>query len=770
MSANVAPLNHLRVNYRSHNGILSLAQIVVNMIVNFFPHGIDKLDPEVGLISGSKPLFVQTSLDTLLPAVFASKNDPEILSFNANQVIIVRDMETKRLVEHLSQQRALVLTISESKGLEFDFVILYDFFSASTFDSWRVLLGFSEDYDGSFTRFECRKHSQLETELKMLYVAITRSKSNLWVIESNDCSKSDPMTHFWGEFIRTISLKGLIQEVSENSFFLTLESTDADWIQRADSLFEKNLFKEAKRFYINGNCLWKAILMDALNSREEALKMSGTAARKLNIDAAKSFAKIKKWKESGDSYFDAQEYKLAAESFLKLPDDDMLLSAIIMCYLGRLTNLCLEILDKRKFKFEDSEEISNNIKSKRDEMCKKFALYEYERGHMRQFELFLNHIESLDERRRILKRYDQYDLLIQLETAYYDTYGKVSSFLPAAYKAKRDLQSAAKFFGILGDLNAKAECLLLLLRQHLLLYWLNNFALKDYYSDLEANSPLDKSHIPIFRDLEALDKKKLMISICLEIEIWKEFFQRNRLEGYVKLYESNRFSSNLYLTMLLSVFIVCRTNMEDINFKTWSKTALDFISSFQTNYLALISQLNDYSKPGAHTSHVRSFFAIEGGDSLGEILCSRTEGSLIKDVWKDCRNSETMDIAFEELKRKSENAFLSSLRVWYQLLSGFVLESKPDHILERAAEGQPAEDFSDYTRKDLRTKLTLVRLLKHWDDHGMNPQNIFQHSVTQLMRSLFRPSFSYNPAIVAEVRHSFLGKEVVEVNVTCLLN
>ena len=663
-------------------------------------------------------------------------------------------------VEKLTQERALVLTISESKGLEFDFVILYDFFSASTFDSWRVLFGYTGDFDGAFTKFDYRKHRQLEAELKMLYVAITRAKSTLWFVESSNCSKSDPMVFFWGESLRSMSLLNVVQEVAENSDSFSNYSTDSDWIKKADSLFEKNLFKEARRFYINGNCMWKAILMDALCLREEALKMTGNVAKKFYIDAGKSFAKIKKWKESGDSYFEAKEYKLAAESFLKLPDNDMLLNAIIMCYLGRFSSLCIEILEKRKFAFgdHDADETNKITKRKKDDICKKFALYEYESGHMRQFEIFIWHIESVDERRRLLKRYTQYDLLLKLERSYYDSHGEVSTFLPVAYRSKRDFQSAAVFFGVLGDLNSQAECLLTLLRQHIVLYWLKAATVQEYFSD----SPLDESHLPIFICLDSLEKEKLPTYISLEIELWGEFFNQNSLDRYLKMYESKRFSCCLYLQMLLSVFIACRANKETIDLNQWVKTGLDVISSFQTNFLVLMSQLNDYIKPGAHMDNIKAFFVIEQSKTSEEIFCSRTEGIPIKDIWKDARKSGILSEALVELKEKSKEAFLSSLRIWYQLFRIQILLKPPAPLLETIMNSESPTDYSESTKKELITSVTFTRLLKHWDDHGNNPPKVFHSVVNQFINSL-RPSINFVPAIVEKTRQSLLGNEVVEV-------
>lgn len=759
--ANIAPLINLTVNYRSHNGILTLAQTVVNMIFHFFPLGIDKLDPEVGLISGLKPIFIKTSFSSLLAALF-KKNDKG-LCFNANQVVIVKDASTKREVEKISQERALVLTISECKGLEFEFVILYDFFSSSTFDSWRVLFGYSGVVnDNAYTLFDSRKHSQLEKELKSLYVAITRAKSTLWIVESDNFAKSDPMIYFWRELIKTRSLDSLIQDVRNNSLFFANESTDAEWIQLADSLYEKKLFNEAKRFYINGNCSWKATLMEALQFREEASRLDGAPAKQLNVCAAKAFAKIKKWKESGDSYFEAQEYKLAAVSFLKLPDDEMLLIAIIMCYLGRLTKLCLEILDNRKFIFDNEEDENNRIKRSRDDICTKFALYELERGHMREFELFIRRIGSFDESRKILKRYKQFDLLITLEKEFYEVSGKVTRFLPPAFLAVRDLKNAGLFFGLIGDINSKAECLLVLLRQHVLLYWINNTNIKPFFVDLGTESPLDNSHLPIFNNLDALDKEgNLPTTLSLEIEIWREFFNQNRLETYFKLYQSKRFSSNLYLSMLLSVFIACQTNFKNIMLEGWYEEGLEFISNFQTNYLALISQLNDFSKPGTYLKHIKAFFAIENST---KIYFARTKGGLLKDVWKDSRQCGTSAESFDELKKTAEEAFLNTLRIWYQLLSNFLIVNRPAPLLKTLLVSFSSIETDKYWKTDLSIKLTLVRLFKHWEEHGNNPPKVFRSLINQFIAAL-RPSIDSSPVIVAEIRCSLLGKEVVEVRI-----
>ena len=60
--------------------------------------------------------------------------EESISSFGAEQVIIVRDETAKEALQE-SLKSALVLTVVQSKGLEFEDVILYDFFSGTLWDS-----------------------------------------------------------------------------------------------------------------------------------------------------------------------------------------------------------------------------------------------------------------------------------------------------------------------------------------------------------------------------------------------------------------------------------------------------------------------------------------------------------------------------------------------------------------------------------------------------------------------------------------------------------
>ena len=85
------------------------------------------------------------------------KLNDRIGDFGAQQVILVRDGTSKNRLQKQIGEMALVLTILESKGMEFDDVLAYDFFSASDIgSSYRCLCLLSE---GARKQFDPQKHA-----------------------------------------------------------------------------------------------------------------------------------------------------------------------------------------------------------------------------------------------------------------------------------------------------------------------------------------------------------------------------------------------------------------------------------------------------------------------------------------------------------------------------------------------------------------------------------------------------------------------------------
>lgn len=149
-------VHQLTINFRSHGRILDLANSIVNLIEKFFPKTIDRLKKEKSNIDGPKPiLLADIDQEVLFCLLFGVENyksqmhsagsqggllNRQPIEFGCNQVILVRDQKSKENLPPLLQH-ALCLTIYEAKGLEFDDVILYNFFSDSSIEefNWGLL-------------------------------------------------------------------------------------------------------------------------------------------------------------------------------------------------------------------------------------------------------------------------------------------------------------------------------------------------------------------------------------------------------------------------------------------------------------------------------------------------------------------------------------------------------------------------------------------------------------------------------------------------------
>ena len=116
---------HLSQNFRTHASILKLAQSVTNLLYYFFPLSIDFLSPETSPHNGEIPVYVETVKGkNAFISMFhnAGVSGRNLVGFGAEQVILVRDDNIKSEISNYVGKQALVLTISECKGLEFQVI------------------------------------------------------------------------------------------------------------------------------------------------------------------------------------------------------------------------------------------------------------------------------------------------------------------------------------------------------------------------------------------------------------------------------------------------------------------------------------------------------------------------------------------------------------------------------------------------------------------------------------------------------------------------
>ena len=121
----------LTINFRSHSGILNVAGSIIDLLSEFFKDSIDHLPHEEGMFPGPTPVFLEScEIDDLALLLSSNEREASAIEFGAHQVILVQSKEAKDNLPTILKG-AIVLTIFEAKGLEFDDVLLYDFFANS---------------------------------------------------------------------------------------------------------------------------------------------------------------------------------------------------------------------------------------------------------------------------------------------------------------------------------------------------------------------------------------------------------------------------------------------------------------------------------------------------------------------------------------------------------------------------------------------------------------------------------------------------------------
>ncbi|XP_046368823.1 TPR and ankyrin repeat-containing protein 1-like [Haliotis rufescens] len=263
-------------NYRSHNGVLSLTSAILDVMEEFFPESFDKvhMERDVGLFQGPAPVLIQScrreDLHTLLQGRNRSSSSP--IDFGAHQAILVVNKEAKECVPKEMSRRCNVLTIIESKGLEFNDILLFNFFKDSQASKeWRVVASclerhaktFTEDHEGFQSSgvhplaFEPNKHKILNFELKYLYTALTRARVNVWIFDEDE-EKRAPMFQFFKakNLVRCKSGQYQVPDDctdvstdSEADVGFAEESTPEDWVSQGDTFMVRRLYDDAAKCY-----------------------------------------------------------------------------------------------------------------------------------------------------------------------------------------------------------------------------------------------------------------------------------------------------------------------------------------------------------------------------------------------------------------------------------------------------------------------------------------------------------------------------------------
>ncbi|KAH7337929.1 hypothetical protein B0J17DRAFT_405385 [Rhizoctonia solani] len=329
-------LFHLSVNYRSHGGIVDCASAIVELVSELFPNSIDKLKKETGLIGGPRPTFFSGWEHSSIPiGQFLRDQDNVKVDFGAHQVILVRNEAARNSLRAQVGDIGLILTLYESKGLEFNDVLLYNFFedSVASDTTWRIVLhGLNSRKYHPLPQFEEVRHAVICSELKNLYVGLTRARNHCWILDVSE--RAEPMKQiFWTE-------RNLIGQCGPGDPIpqLSASSSKSEWEERGRALFERQLYLQAILCFERAGLPLERDISAAYEARKRARLLQATKpndreTRTAFRDAADKFlgcSKIAASKQqrscylrAADCFVQAEEWKPAAETFILVSDFGM---------------------------------------------------------------------------------------------------------------------------------------------------------------------------------------------------------------------------------------------------------------------------------------------------------------------------------------------------------------------------------------------------------------------------------------------------------------
>ena len=184
LSTHEQALRILTVNYRNSLAVTQLANQILRI-----------KNARLGSIDKESHYLMDTHSEKPGSIFFWHTDDKNTVELNQKTqqstryaVIVIRD-EWKEVAKKYFQT-PLVFSIFETKGLEYDHIILFDFISAESASFSEIAKGVSlADLQGEFTYARAKEKTDKSLEIykfyiNALYVAITRSLQNVYWVES----------------------------------------------------------------------------------------------------------------------------------------------------------------------------------------------------------------------------------------------------------------------------------------------------------------------------------------------------------------------------------------------------------------------------------------------------------------------------------------------------------------------------------------------------------------------------------------------------------
>ena len=278
---------YLCLNYRLNSKILRLSTFMAYLMKILFPNTIDKFQDDFSIkIIEQKPVYIN-NIDKIIDYIInKGKTDENNIDYTlaANHCFIYNSEGDREELDKLGNE-IYKLSIEQSKGLEFELVIVYNFFSSSKFQAiWeKIFSDLKGIKDESIIPSSKLQLNTILCEEDMNYLIETLNLRNIYQDLSND-NIQDKIINELNDFVypklnKIFDKHEIFQFCSELKQFYVI-------ITRAKTFlvfYEKNLTKGRDSFYrfmesenIN--------LIERCNNQNELLKSIKKYFNKINLE------------------------------------------------------------------------------------------------------------------------------------------------------------------------------------------------------------------------------------------------------------------------------------------------------------------------------------------------------------------------------------------------------------------------------------------------------------------------------------------------------
>ena len=714
----------INMNFRCQIPILKLAHSIFEIIFLFFPNTLDKVKLDFSTqLSGFKPSIIYNIQDFInkLSGSDSNKNEQKF-NFAFNHCFICRNSKVEK---ELKEKYNIIYTstISEAKGLEFEIVVVYNFFK-DTYDFiqrlWEKMLRNikfykkknenlhnikkelkynkidNETIEKILNEFEYQivpeylkpkneheAHSlfNLCSELKELYVSITRAKTFLFFYEEN--------YKVFKIYLDLIKEFNLINEDSEDSINNAIQYLNEHLMDK------KQLEKIAEDNYKNGN----------YKKSEYYYTILGNYEMKTKSEIFLKYEQIEKLKVSLSIKAKQNEFKSLNEEVLdlinKIQFDEKSIKGEVFLNLGKNKN-AFDYFFEKKNKFK-----CGLIKQKEHDYEQAFKFFNDAKKYSNAIDCL---VESNNYRKlfNYLKNIKEY---IDLEhfNLHYNKYG--NEFLKL-YDVKIDNKINENYIMYHGYLITQLD-----------FYIPNNFLIYNVNYELSISIPKENnSGLNIYKDFPKLSSFGSSFDIGLTTFLQKHFFPRaeinkDNIKRTIAINTKKKISNNQEIFINITDKKIIDKNIEEQ--KLLCNKYIDILGFF-IDYLQIIQEKSEKSNDiqnfiNTYIEQIKNIkstiYEIEHNKISNDEISEKLDNLLSLRVSLDnifLFNKIEKEFDLNEVSKKIIDIFIFKYNIVY-----FLIKSLPTlyrHKLERKNNKIKFETLLDNTLNNLVKNSKLIPL------------------------------------------------------------